>query len=235
MDVSTCLSLPPYSFLTAGKLLAAAMASNEVRSVYEERYSCRRSRVRKRILTDIVLLTTSAAYGRNAPQYKGLSYGQDPLFHFLGFSQGYSTFQIRGKLYRELKSYLLSKKERACATIDGGANAKLRMLRIVARRLRIPEERLVHSGHTRAVFGAPLAEDWREFLQGRGRNPRPLDLSLTSLTDRWKETWLRKRLGNCLVLDAVRGFTPCHARISNALAKVSDAEGAANDRISSRV
>ena len=34
MDVSTCLSLPPYSFLTAGKLLAAAMASNEVRSVY---------------------------------------------------------------------------------------------------------------------------------------------------------------------------------------------------------
>ena len=37
-DLSTCISLPPYSALTGGKLLAGLMTSDDVRSLYWTRY-----------------------------------------------------------------------------------------------------------------------------------------------------------------------------------------------------
>jgi hypothetical protein len=41
MDLSTCVGIPPYSYLTSGKLVCYACLSKELRQVYGERYGSR--------------------------------------------------------------------------------------------------------------------------------------------------------------------------------------------------
>jgi hypothetical protein len=99
----------------------------------------------------------------------------------------------------------------------GGANAKMRILRYAARQLRIPEERLVFSGHRRAIFAAPLAVNWRDFLLGRSNTIAYLSYPLDSVTKQWKANWLSRRLMNSSVVDQVRLFRPDDLRITNVL------------------
>jgi len=217
MDVSTCIGVPPYSYLTAGKLLAALMASNEIREAYRVRYERQKSIARKRILTELVLLTTSGAYGRNAPQYKGLNYNGEPLYQFLGYSTGYSTFQIPPKVYELAKALVLSSRNGTDARMTGGANAKLRMLRFAARELGIPEEALVFSGYRRAIFAAPLARNWREFLLGKDTSSDYYDYTSECAISRWRAGWLAKRLRDSTVVAKVRDFSPESVRITRQL------------------
>jgi hypothetical protein len=217
LDLSTCISVPPYSYLTAGKLLASMMASNEVRDHYRNRYATQRSIIRRRILTDLVLLVTSAGYGRNAPQYKGLSYNGSTLFQFIGYTRGYSTFQIPTHLYADVKAFVQKRRLRSNPTRDGGPSAKIRILRFAARELGISEEGLVFSGHRRAVFAAPLATNWRECLLARTRAVGYCDYPLADVVQRWKDSWFLKRAAEPSVMDRVRAFVREDLRMSRLL------------------
>ncbi len=220
MDLSTCIGLPPYSYLTAGKLLAAMMASNEVREAYRARYALQRSRIRRRILTDIVLLMTSACYSSNAAQYKGLGFTSSQLFRFIGYTSGYSTFQIPPDLYGQVKKFVIKRRRTANPTRDGGPSAKIRILRWAARDLSISEQRLVYTGHRRAVFAAPLARNWREFLLGHTSRIEYFDYTLECLIRRWKEKWLKRRCENSIVMDKVYRFHPEELRMTRTLGSV---------------
>jgi hypothetical protein len=222
MDLSNCLSVPPYSNLTGGKLLAAMMASNEVRDIYRNRYLAQRSMFRQRILIELVLITTSAVYGSNAPQYKGLSYNGSRLYQFLGYSTGYSTFQIPPELYNEVKGFVLRRRKHCDPTMAGGANAKIRILRFAARELGIREESLVLSGQRRGIFAAPLASNWKEFLLGKTRAPEYFDYPLNTIVDRWRKDWLIRRISDESVLSKVNSFQPDGARISKLLQSDAD-------------
>ena len=216
MDLSTCVTVPPYSYLTAGKLLAAMMASDEIRDVYRARYRRQRSVFRRRIIKDFVLMTTTAGYGRNAPLYKGLSYNDSRLFEFIGYTSGYSSFQIMPKLYEEVKKFTAERRGIGNRVLCG-ANARFRILRFAARELGIPEEKLIFSGHKRALFVAPLAENWREYLFGSVAAPRYYHYSSSDIVQRWKTQWLSKRMSDSFVRDRVNHFVPESLRMTRLL------------------
>lgn len=216
MDLSTCVTVPPYSYLTAGKLLAAMMASDEIRDIYRARYRRQRSVFRRRIIKDFVLMTTTAGYGRNAPLYKGLSYNGSRLFEFIGYTSGYSSFQILPKLYEEVKIFTAARRGTGNRVLCG-ANARFRILRFAARELGIPEEKLIFSGHKRAVFVAPLAENWREYLLGSAATPRYYHYSISDIVQRWKTQWLSKRMSDSIVRDRVNYFVPESLRMTRLL------------------
>ncbi len=213
-DLSTCISLPPYSFLTGGKLLAGLMTSNEVRSLYRERYHDRLT-LRQRLCADeLYLLTTSGCYGSNAPQYKGLKRDGRSLYCFLGYSRGYSHFQISPMLYENVKDFVRRRRPETNGQFRTWSNSKIRVLRIAARELNIPEELLVFSGHQRAVFAAPLAENWRELLLGNDVHSNGIRYPAKDIVEYWKQIWLDRRLKNGAVGKTVEAFVPEHVRIS---------------------
>lgn len=214
MDISTCLGIPPYSYLTSGKLLCYMMLSNEVRELYRQRYEFKLSRGKNRILKDIVLLVTTGAFGENTPQYKGITFSGQKQFKLIGLTSGYSTFQVPPSIYNQIKQLVNSNGQSHIPTIDGGASAKLRILRYGARELGIDEEQLVFSGHRRAVFAAPIAVNWREFLRMETQQIEYCDYSLQELINEWKSRWLERRLEARNVKAQVTAFRPEQLRIS---------------------
>jgi len=216
-DLSTCISLPPYAFLTGGKLIAGLMTSNEARSLYRARY-CRQLTLRQSLCADeVYLITTSGCYGSNSPQYKGLKCDGQPLYRFLGYSRGYSHFQIDPVLYEHVKEFVSRRRPETRGKFRTWANSKIRVLRIAARELGISEERLVFTGHQRAIFAAPLVGNWRELLLGKDVCADAISYPASTIVDYWKETWLDKRLQNPDVSGAVKAFQPQSVRISGSL------------------
>jgi hypothetical protein len=221
-DLSTCVSLPPYSSLTGGKLLAGLMTTNEVRALYHARYCHQLTRSQRRHAHELFLLTTSGCYGSNTPQYKGLKCDGDSLYQFIGYSRGYSHFQIGPDLYEEVKAFVIRRRPDTKGLFRTWSNSKLRVLRLAARALGIPEELLVFTGHRRGMFASTLDHNWRDLLLGRSSRRQPVSRPAASIAQSWKRDWLPRRLGDPAVIRSVLSFEPHHARISSMLAHDND-------------
>jgi hypothetical protein len=94
-DLSTCVGVPPYSYLTGGKLLAGLMTSDEVRSLYRERYQHQLTLRHSVCAEELYLLTASGCYGSNAPQYKGLKCNGRSFTYVSGSPAVRSSYTIR--------------------------------------------------------------------------------------------------------------------------------------------
>ena len=77
------------------------------------------------------------------------------LYRFLGYSRGYSHFQIDPVLYEDVKAFVIRRRPETAGKFRTWSNSKIRVLRMAARELEIPEEQLVFSGHQRSIFAAP--------------------------------------------------------------------------------
>jgi hypothetical protein len=217
IDLSTCVSMPPYSALTGGKLLAGLMVSDEVRQMYQLRYRDRVTLHQKVKADEFYLMTTSGCYGSNAPLYKGIKSEGRSLYRFIGNSRGYSHFQIDPMLYEQVKAFVRRRRPETAGKFRTWANSKIRVLRMAARELGIPEEDLVFSGHKRAIFAAPMAHNWRSLLLGETRKPEFIGYPAAGIVNYWKQNWLSRRLQSAVVRQAVIGFSPADARISELL------------------
>ena len=207
MDLSTCVGIPPYSYLTSGKLVCYTCLSQELRQAYSERYGFRPTEKLGRFITDIALVVVLGAFGGNTPQYKGISIKGQNHFEFIGYTKGYSTFHIPASSYNEFLAALDIDGLREKRRLPGGANPKLRMLRLIARKLQLDEEQFVRSGYRRAVFVAPLAHNSKAFLLGEDYSLDYFDYSLAEVVDAWKRKWLWRRWENREVVERVRSFT----------------------------
>ncbi len=214
-DLSTCVSLPPYSALTGGKLLAGLMTSNEVRSFYSARYCGQLTTRQRRLADELFLLTTSGCYGSNTPQYKGLKCDGESLYRFIGYSRGYSHFQIDPNLYEEVKAFVIRRRPDTKGLFRTWCNSKLRVLRLAARDLGIPEEHLVFTGHRRGMFASLLDYSWRDLLLGRTSHREPVSRPSALIVQAWKRDWLPRRLGDPVLTNSVLSFEPYSARISS--------------------
>jgi len=216
-DLSTCVSLPPYSFLTGGKLIAGLMASDDARALYRARYRNQLTLRQSLCAYELYLLTTSGCYGSNSPQYKGMKCNGQSLYRFLGYSRGYSHFQIDPMLYEHVKEFVRRRRPETKGQFRTWANSKIRVLRMAARELDISEELLVFTGHQRAIFAAPLVGNWRELLLGNDVLADTISYPAANIVDYWKRIWLDKRLKSRAVTDTVKSFRPQSARISRSL------------------
>jgi transcriptional regulator with GAF, ATPase, and Fis domain len=139
------------------------------------------------------------------------------LYRFLGYSRGYSHFQIDPMLYEDVKEFVLRRRPETKGLFRTWSNSKIRVLRMAARELEISEELLVFTGHQRAVFAAPLAENWRELLLGNDVHSARISYPASDIVDYWKRIWLDRRLKDGSVTKAVRAFLPQELRISRLL------------------
>ena len=216
-ELSTCVSLPPYSFLTGGKLLAGLMTSDEVRSLYRARYRDRLTLRQSLCADELYLLTTSGCYGSNTPQYKGLRCDGRALYRFLGYSRGYSHFQISPMLYEDVKKFVQRRRPETIGKFRTWSNSKIRVLRMAARELNISEELLVFTGHQRAVFVAPLAENWRELLSSKEVDSNAIRYPAGDIVEYWNRNWLDRRLKDRAVARNVKAFVPQDVQVSRFL------------------
>jgi hypothetical protein len=146
MDLSTCLALPPYAGLRAGKLLAAIAASDAVSEVFEERYGDR-----------LAAIVATCATGLHYPQLNRITLRPGGLFKRVGATAGYSTWMYS-------RETLAAARALACAGAPaaafGPSHVKvIRLLRSAFRRLGLDDEQLLRTDLPKGVYLCDVTGD----------------------------------------------------------------------------
>lgn len=191
MDIQTLGAVPPYNRLLGGKLVALVATSNEVRQIYQRKYSGRKTEMEQRVLpSHLVALTTTSAFGRSS-LYNRLVYKGTPIAESLGYTEGYGTFHLM-ELYPLFRDFL---KSQGISTRGGFGTGPRRKWQIMVRaldRLGLPSDFLRH-GIRREVFLFRLVHNLEAYMEGRDSEPVYRNLPLGDLIVWWRERWLLPR------------------------------------------
>lgn len=217
-DISVCGAIAPYQALLGGKLVALLMLSAEVRAAYLSRYRSSPSVIASALAgrpivrsAELVLLTTTALYGKHSSQYNrlrlptrlpggGLEAG--PGFLPIGTSDGFGTLQFGDESMARL-SRLVSQAGGGLklTSLPGeGTSPRLRKVRAGLDLLGIEPEKLLRHGIQRGIFAVPLARNADAILQGKAEGPDYYasaaagEAHTQALTRYWSERWLLPRL-----------------------------------------
>jgi len=188
MDIFTLGALPPYNRLLGGKLVALAVASNQVRDDYRRVYAERKTEMEGRILpSHLVALTTTSAFGRSSI-YNRLKYRNITIAESLGYTNGYGNFHLQ-RLYPIFKQYLAAKGISTRGGYGTGPKRSWQIIRQTLDRIGISGDILKH-GIKREAFLFRLIDNLEDYLEGKPGTPVYRDLPFENLADYWKERWL---------------------------------------------
>jgi hypothetical protein len=191
MDAYVLGSVPPYSLLLGGKLIASLLRTTDIRDAFWSRYknSCGViSGIRKS--PSLVMISTTSALGRssvyNRVRLNGIEY-----LRSVGFTSGYGHFHVDGDLFGDIREYLrlVNHPYAADYRFGKGPNWKFRAIRAAFELIGVNRGVLQH-GLGREVFVCTLARNAERVLRNQDTNPDYGDLLSASKVselalDRW--------------------------------------------------
>jgi len=197
MDAYVLGAVPPYSRLLGGKLIGALATSAEVQKRFQRRYGCRESVSGVVKNANLVLLTTTSAFGRSSV-YNRLRLQDIVEYERIGWTKGYGHFHIPNGTFQKMRE-LLEKKQHKYAsghTFEDGPNWRIRVVRQALTEVGLDPE-LLHHGIEREVFGVPLVENWRDYLCGETNDIDVDRPSVLDIAQAAKERWIVDRAERC--------------------------------------
>jgi hypothetical protein len=195
MDAYVVGSVPPYSQLIGGKLVAALMGSAEVKNIYERKYLGRVSVIDGKAKRGrLVLLTTTSALGRSS-LYNRLSIPGGVRFIRIGTTRGFGHFHLSGEAFELMRRYLeqIGHPYASGNRFGMGPNWRLRVIRTVLDDIGLDSQGLLKHGVEREVFAVPVASNWREVLLGLKRNIHSLTLPAAEIGTYCIKRWIVPR------------------------------------------
>ena len=208
MDAYVLGALPPYNHLLGGKLMAYLLASNELRSIFFQKYTGVTTIIKERQAHDMVLIVTTSLYGRNSSQYNRLRYEDQLLYQPIGETAGFGTLHISNDTFRAMRQLLIESDKDISHVFGNGANWRLRVIKRACELMGMDSETILNHSFKRGLFAVPLADNWQEFLNGNELEPKYRDLPMNDLVRYWKNRWFEMRKKNELVAQRVKDFSP---------------------------
>ena len=195
MDAFVLGAVPPYSYLLGGKLVACLVRTQEVVSIFREKYADTRGLIsKKKKDPKLVAVTTSSALGRSSI-YNRLKLGGSLYYEPIGFTQGWGHFHFPDELFDDMRAYLLSRRDKYSTNnrFGQGPNWRFRAIRRALDRLDLGGE-VIHHGLKREVFFCKLADNAIEILNGRRKRPRYSTLlTVAEVAQLARERWIVPR------------------------------------------
>jgi hypothetical protein len=195
MDAYVVGALPPYSYLIGGKMVAALMASEEVREAYERKYWGRQAVISGRTKhARLVLLTTTSALGRSS-LYNRLALPGGPEFLRIGTTKGFGHFHLSGQIFDRLRAYLtaIGHPYATGHRFGMGPNWKIRVIRVALQELGIEANTILKHGIEREVYAIPLAENYRQILLGDHTNVQSIVRPGSEIAQYCLQRWMIPR------------------------------------------
>lgn len=193
MDAFVLGSVPPYSNLLGGKLVALATASNEVREAFNRRYANKETLISGRRVGPLALITTTSALGRSSI-YNRLKFGDRTVFESVGFTNGSGDFPYMNGVYHDLRQLVTEESTPTAKHSEWGKGFRNRREVVIKalKLLGLPRN-LIYHGISREVFVIPLAANTKDYLCGETDEIDAFDLSFGRLAGYWKERWALPR------------------------------------------
>ncbi len=194
MDAHVVGAVPPYSALLGGKVTAALMTSREVGDAFAAKYNESSGIIsQQQKHAQLVLLTVTSALGRSS-LYNRLKLPGLVDFQPIGQTTGWGHFHIPQPLFLLMRE-LLRRENHAYASghqYGQGPNWRIRVVREAIRSIGLDQNLLRH-GINREVYGIPLAENWRPFLQGIDKTAVLQRPTATEIGEAAVKRWLQPR------------------------------------------
>lgn len=194
MDAFILGSLPPYSNLLCGKLIASLVATKEINEKYKDKYKNKVSVISKKVRdSDLVLITTASALGPSSV-YDRIKIGRKVLYNKVGFTKGFGHFHISDSIFKEMVRLLemINDSYAHGNQFGNGPNWKMRVIRKCLNLLGMDESLLNH-GIKREIYCVPLAENFREYLKGEIDKPEYELYTLDEITEFCRQRWIVPR------------------------------------------
>lgn len=191
LDAFVLGSLPPYSQLLGGKLVACLIRTQTVRDEFSRRYAkCAGTISKRRKRATLALVTTTSAFGRSSV-YNRLKLQGVPYFERIGFTSGWGHFHVPDELFQMIRDYLKAERHPYASNnrFGDGPNWRFRAIRHALVLLGENRDLMRHS-ISREVFACCLASNAIDFLGGDTRTADYTDLlTVDEVTrqaiDRW--------------------------------------------------
>lgn len=188
-------AVPPYNQLLCGKLVALLTISKEVVKYFQNKYSNNITIIsKKQKPSELVMIDTMGAFG------KSVIYNRLRGWHFIGYSKGYTHYHLTcNEIFNKLVYFLkqqgydeVFKKK----NYGDGPNWKFRVIQKCMRLLNLNNNdmNVLFLGIQRGYYIAPLAKNWKDYLQ---MNVNTVEYDLFSQDEQieyWKQRWLIKKL-----------------------------------------
>ncbi|MBI3173063.1 MAG: DUF4338 domain-containing protein [Chloroflexi bacterium] len=183
-------AIPPYNRILGGKLVALTVMFPEVRNWFFDKYKNSKS-----IITGeqkkpyLVYVDTMGAFGKSS------IYNRLFNWDFIGYTKGKSHIHITANGSWELIKKVVSPEDFKTYKYGQGPNWKMRILEKGLRELGLSTE-MMSVGWQRGYYRCALAENWKEYLQGKENTVMWKNLQKNELVEYWKHRWITPRLEN---------------------------------------
>lgn len=225
-DVSVCGAVAPYNELLGGKLVALLLASEEVRSAYERRYSNQVSVIASQMAgrpiskpADLRILTTTSLYGVGSSQYNRLSVQaknsplltSDVTWKPIGSSLtgGYGTLHLGADTANALRSMAQARhfSRRINNRFGEGTSPRLRQMREGLDALGLDSDTILHHATPRLFYACELGAGARDALLGLS-NTGVRSEPVAAIADAWRRRWLNERSRRIETLAKLQALGP---------------------------
>ena len=194
MDLFVLGSVPPYSQLLCGKLVALLTTCVDVQRAFRHRYHGSRSYIGQNVSDgQLAMLTTTSALGRSS-LYNRLRFMEDRVFHSVGYTRGSGDFHFSNGFYDDLRKLATEQCDSTAKNPLWGTGFRNRreLVRKTLPLLGLSSELLYH-GVKREIFTVPLASNSRQFLSGQGHELSQTERSVDQIVDWFRDRWLLPR------------------------------------------
>ncbi len=205
-------AIPPFNELLGGKMVTLSLTSNEVRDSYEKKYQNKETLLEHRELpSKLLFVTTTSAYGKSSV-YERISYNNEPVSYFLGFTSGAGTFHISEELYQKCLNYLEQKDINVKRGYGTGPSRKMKLISKAFAHLGIPQ--YTYHNIKRGYYLFSNVENLKDIIHNNSQ-PVWYDRPFPDLFDFWKERWCiprSKRIDAWKNFDTDSFFYECRKR-----------------------
>ncbi|MDX2282576.1 MAG: DUF4338 domain-containing protein [Bacteroidia bacterium] len=207
MDAYVIGALPPYNELLGGKLVSLILASNEVRSIYRDKYREQITLQNKRISNELAAIFTTSLYGRSS-QYNRLTFNGKQVFQPIGETKGFGTLHLTSETIALMRAYLESIGVQIGNQFGDGPSWQMRLIRNAGEKLGFDSDFLLRHSFRRRIYYVPLAQNTLPLLKGEDTQLDYFNWPLEAIVDHWKSRWKSKRVQNQDVLNRVLEVSP---------------------------
>ena len=178
MNITTCISIPPFSFnFNGGKLMAQLMFSKKVSEYFENKYNDK--------------LAGIATFSLNG---KGVQYDRLKELKYIGLTSGYGASHIDNSTYEYIKQYM---KEN---DMYKKYKSRMHMLYDFCNHLEI--NNLSYHGNQRGVYFGYTGSNSKKFLCNESDDFVPDYIkSVNDIGTYWKNRWAKQRYNHLLKTD----------------------------------
>jgi hypothetical protein len=193
MDAFVLGSIPPYSMILGGKLVASLTSSKELFSDFKAKYNGKKSLIKEEIFDGTLAgITTTSALGKSAV-YDRIKIPNGSEFHHVGWTCGSGDFQFLNGHYDTLAN-LVKQQKYTGKNKKWGTGIRSRRT-VISKSLSLLglSPKFAYHGIKRELFFVPLCKNWKAFLCENSSELEPYNVSVREITDHIKVRWMIPR------------------------------------------